>query len=58
MSLIVYQRISAVNRLDRLTSGLMIIPLVVERARQLTSEFMAGTVRKVYVARCQGRFPA
>lgn len=36
----------------------MIIPLTVERARQLTSEFMAGTVRKVYVARCKGRFPA
>lgn len=53
-----YKKAYTVNRLDRLTSGLMIIPLTVERARQLTSEFMAGTVRKVYVARCKGRFPA
>jgi tRNA pseudouridine synthase 9 len=50
--------IAAVNRLDRLTSGLMIIPLHVDRARELTSEFMAGTVRKEYVARCKGEFPA
>ena len=47
----------AVNRLDRLTSGLMIIPLSADRARQLTSEFMAGTVQKEYVARCFGEFP-
>ncbi|KAG6898002.1 hypothetical protein C0992_007491 [Termitomyces sp. T32_za158] len=47
----------AVNRLDRLTSGLMIIPLTAERARQLTSEFMASTIRKEYVARCKGEFP-
>jgi len=53
-----YEKAYTVNRLDRLTSGLMIIPLAVERARQLTGEFMAGTVRKVYVARCKGRFPA
>ncbi|KAG6829820.1 hypothetical protein H0H92_003363 [Tricholoma furcatifolium] len=51
-------QLEAVNRLDRLTSGLMIIPLTADRARQLTSEFMAGTVRKEYVARCKGEFPA
>jgi len=49
---------TAVNRLDRLTSGLMIIPLTVEGARQLTDEFMAGTVRKEYIARVKGRFPS
>lgn len=47
----------AVNRLDRLTSGLMIIPLSTERARMLTAEFMAGTVRKEYIARVKGHFP-
>ncbi|KAG6918886.1 hypothetical protein DXG01_010950 [Tephrocybe rancida] len=52
-----YKKAYTVNRLDRLTSGLMIIPLTVERARELTSEFMAGTVRKEYVARCKGEFP-
>lgn len=49
---------TAVNRLDRLTSGLMIIPLTIEGARLLTDEFMAGTVRKEYIARVKGRFPS
>ncbi|KAF5375500.1 hypothetical protein D9615_009184 [Tricholomella constricta] len=44
-------------QLDRLTSGLMILPLTVDGARELTSEFMAGTVRKEYIARCKGEFP-
>ena len=48
----------AINRLDRLTSGLMIIPLNAALARALTSEFMNGSVRKEYVARCKGKFPA
>lgn len=48
----------AINRLDRLTSGLMIIPLNANLARSLTSEFMNGSVRKEYVARCKGEFPA
>ncbi|KAG5644501.1 hypothetical protein DXG03_008243 [Asterophora parasitica] len=51
-----YPKVYTVNRLDRLTSGLMIIPLHVDKARELTSEFMAGTVRKEYVARCKGEF--
>ncbi|CAA7260504.1 unnamed protein product [Cyclocybe aegerita] len=53
-----YEKCYPVNRLDRLTSGLMIIPLSAKRARQLTNEFMAGTVRKEYVARVQGQFPS
>ena len=48
----------AVNRLDRLTSGLMIIPTTVEAARAMTDEFFNGTVQKEYVARCWGEFPA
>ncbi|KAF7782767.1 hypothetical protein Agabi119p4_2143 [Agaricus bisporus var. burnettii] len=52
-----FSKVYPVNRLDRLTSGLMIIPLSSDRARQLTSEFTAGTVQKEYVARCKGRFP-
>ncbi|KAG5653792.1 hypothetical protein H0H81_010462 [Sphagnurus paluster] len=51
-----YEKAYTVNRLDRLTSGLMVIPLTVEGARELTSEFMAGTVRKEYVARVKGEF--
>ena len=38
-------------RLDRLTSGLsLIIPLPAERARLVTEEFVAGTVRKEYIS--------
>lgn len=48
---------AAANRLDRLTSGLMIIPLSPQRARLLTEEFTAGTVKKEYVARVRGHFP-
>lgn len=47
----------AINRLDRLTSGLMILPLNADLARALTREFMNGSVRKEYVARCKGKFP-
>ncbi|KIM40376.1 hypothetical protein M413DRAFT_178346 [Hebeloma cylindrosporum] len=53
-----YAKCYPANRLDRLTSGLMIIPLSVNCARQLTSEFSAGTVRKEYIARVKGRFPS
>lgn len=49
---------AAVNRLDRLTSGLMIIALSADRARTLTAEFTSGTIRKEYVARVRGEFPA
>lgn len=52
------RQLLAVNRLDRLTSGLMIIPLSAERARLVTEEFVAGTVRKEYIARVTGRFPS
>ncbi|PPQ93821.1 hypothetical protein CVT25_013530 [Psilocybe cyanescens] len=53
-----YEKCYPVNRLDRLTSGCMIIPLSARRARQLTAEFMMGTVRKEYVARVKGKFPS
>ena len=49
---------SAVNRLDRLTSGIMIIPLNTTLAKTLLDEFARGTVQKEYVARCLGKFPS
>ncbi|CCM01282.1 uncharacterized protein FIBRA_03331 [Fibroporia radiculosa] len=52
-----YQKVYTINRLDRLTSGLMIIPLSASRANTLTQEFAAGTIRKEYIARCKGEFP-
>ncbi|KAF8326634.1 pseudouridine synthase [Cantharellus anzutake] len=50
-------RLFTVNRLDRLTSGLMIIGLTSRRAKSLCEEFAKGTVRKEYIARCVGKFP-
>ncbi|KAF9012597.1 tRNA-pseudouridine synthase [Cyathus striatus] len=52
-----FEKVYSVNRLDRLTSGLMIVPLSARRANQLTNEFIAGTVRKEYLARVNGKFP-
>ncbi|KAF7798242.1 hypothetical protein EIP86_009459 [Pleurotus ostreatoroseus] len=52
-----YPKICTVNRLDRLTSGLMIIPTSGARANELSKEFMAGNIQKEYVARCKGEFP-
>ncbi|KAF7290074.1 PseudoU-synth-2 domain-containing protein [Mycena chlorophos] len=46
-----------VNRLDRLTSGLMILPLSSRCASAMAKEFEKNTVRKEYVARCKGEFP-
>ncbi|KAI0076377.1 tRNA-pseudouridine synthase [Panus rudis PR-1116 ss-1] len=51
------QKAYCVNRLDRLTSGLMIIPTSSSRANELAKEFAAGTVRKEYIARVLGKFP-
>ncbi|KZT36523.1 pseudouridine synthase [Sistotremastrum suecicum HHB10207 ss-3] len=53
-----YPKIYTVNRLDRLTSGLMILALSSSRARGLTEEFTSGTIRKEYIARCRFEFPA
>ncbi|KAH7912731.1 pseudouridine synthase [Hygrophoropsis aurantiaca] len=52
-----FQKLYTINRLDRLTSGLMILPLTADLARSLSAEFMNGTIRKEYVARCKGMFP-
>jgi len=35
----------------------MIIPLTAKGAASLTDEFMKGTVKKEYIARCKGEFP-
>jgi len=47
-----------VNRLDRLTSGLMILGLSSQRASDLSREFRDGEIKKEYIARCKGEFPA
>ncbi|GAA5879372.1 hypothetical protein JCM1840_006025 [Sporobolomyces johnsonii] len=48
------------NRLDRLTSGVMICSLTVEASKKLGAWFggkRGSAVEKEYVARCLGRFP-
>jgi 23S rRNA-/tRNA-specific pseudouridylate synthase len=47
----------AVNRLDRLTSGLMVLGLSNKTASELSAEFREGNVKKEYIARCKGEFP-
>lgn len=46
-----------VNRLDRLTSGIMFIAKHPKAAEALTTQITARTVRKEYLARVAGRFP-
>jgi 23S rRNA-/tRNA-specific pseudouridylate synthase len=48
---------AAVNRLDRLTSGLMILALSSAASRELANEFHNREIKKEYVARVRGRFP-
>ena len=48
---------TVVNRLDRLTSGLMIVPLSSASANKLAVEFASGEVKKEYIARVIGKFP-
>ncbi|KAJ7591618.1 pseudouridine synthase [Mycena floridula] len=52
-----FAKIHPVNRLDRLTSGIMIIPTSASSARIMSDEIGARSVEKVYVARCTGKFP-
>ncbi|KAI0645117.1 pseudouridine synthase [Trametes meyenii] len=52
-----FDKVYTVNRLDRLTSGLMILPLNATLANTVTQEFVNGGVRKEYIARCNGKFP-
>ncbi|GAA5841071.1 hypothetical protein JCM5353_001372 [Sporobolomyces roseus] len=49
------------NRLDRLTSGVMICSLTVEASKELGAWFggqRGSSVKKEYVARCVGEFPS
>ncbi|KZT67641.1 pseudouridine synthase [Daedalea quercina L-15889] len=52
-----FDKVHAVNRLDRLTSGVMIIALNAQLASHLTKMFVNVAIQKEYIARCKGRFP-
>lgn len=49
--------VHTLNRLDRLTSGLMVCALTVDASKRLGKYFNNQQVRKEYVARCCGNFP-
>ncbi|KAJ3417446.1 RNA pseudouridylate synthase domain containing protein 2 [Chytridiales sp. JEL 0842] len=46
------------NRLDRLTSGILLIALKKERAAELTKEMTTREIQKTYLCRVKGEFPA
>ncbi|MCO5566216.1 hypothetical protein L7F22_019892 [Adiantum nelumboides] len=45
------------NRLDRLTSGILVCTTRKDTARTLSEQFAMGKVRKAYVCRVRGQFP-
>jgi tRNA pseudouridine32 synthase len=47
-----------INRLDRLVSGLLVIPLNTSLAWKLTKELREGEMKKEYLARVWGAFPS
>ncbi|EPQ31991.1 uncharacterized protein PFL1_00189 [Pseudozyma flocculosa PF-1] len=50
-------RIYTVNRLDRLTSGIMVCATKKETATRISAQFHSGFVNKAYVCRVRGKFP-
>jgi RluA family pseudouridine synthase len=51
------ERLHLVHRLDRETSGTLLLARSREAARALVEAFTRGEVRKEYLALCAGRFP-
>ncbi|KAF9137116.1 hypothetical protein BG015_002842 [Linnemannia schmuckeri] len=52
-----YKELYPVNRLDRLTSGLMIIALSVKKAREFEKMMQKCEIKKEYVCKVKGEFP-
>ncbi|KAF9332590.1 hypothetical protein BG006_004544 [Podila minutissima] len=53
-----FKELYPVNRLDRLTSGLMIIALSVRKAREFEQMMQKCEINKEYVCKVVGRFPS
>ncbi|KAJ2313553.1 DRAP deaminase [Coemansia sp. RSA 2704] len=53
-----YRALFPINRLDRLTSGLMLVGLNPTVARRLERELIEHRIQKEYVCKVQGEFPA
>ncbi|KAJ3327812.1 RNA pseudouridylate synthase domain containing protein 2 [Blyttiomyces sp. JEL0837] len=52
-----FKEVYPANRIDRLTSGIVLLGLTKDRANQLTQEMVARDVGKVYLCRVKGEFP-
>lgn len=52
-----YTKIIAANRLDRITSGIMLISKNAQAANTLSQEMRSGTIQKEYICRVLGEFP-
>ena len=52
-----YKNLHPIHRLDRVTSGLIILAKNPQTASTLTSLFQSHTTKKYYVARVKGNFP-
>ncbi|KAJ2161967.1 DRAP deaminase [Coemansia sp. RSA 552] len=52
-----YKALFPVNRLDRLTSGLLLVGLNVEMARKLEQNLLDHVIQKEYVCKVIGEFP-
>lgn len=48
---------SAINRLDRLTSGLMLIATSPQKAQEFERQMSTRTIKKEYVCKVIGEFP-
>ncbi|KAJ1672336.1 DRAP deaminase [Coemansia sp. RSA 25] len=52
-----YRSLFPINRLDRLTSGLMLVGLNIEVARRMESDLASHRIQKEYICRVKGVFP-
>ncbi|KAI8836807.1 pseudouridine synthase [Chytriomyces cf. hyalinus JEL632] len=52
-----YKDVFPVNRLDRLTSGILLLALNKEKASQLSKSFTDRSMQKTYLCRVRGDFP-
>lgn len=50
-------RLFVVHRLDRLTSGILILAKSTQKATELGKMILNGEVKKKYIARVKGNFP-
>ncbi|KAJ3295400.1 hypothetical protein HDU79_009233 [Rhizoclosmatium sp. JEL0117] len=52
-----YRNLFSVNRIDRLTSGILLLALTKDKATQLATELAERNVSKTYLCRVRGKFP-